>query len=145
MLVLEPSAGRGNIVDALERAGAKVDAVELLPANVEALTRQGSANTIRTADFLTVPPEPRYDRAVMNPPFAKQADIHHVTHAFKFLKPGGRMVAVMSSSVSFRDNKLTTDFRELVRQQGGWFETVEDGAFKESGTMVRTVIVVIPS
>jgi hypothetical protein len=41
------------------------------------------------ADFLTVEVVPQFDRVVMNPPFAKQADIWHVQHALKFLKPGG--------------------------------------------------------
>jgi len=31
---------------------------------------------------------------VMNPPFEQQGDIDHITDAFKFLKPGGRMAAI---------------------------------------------------
>lgn len=144
MLALEPSAGRGNIVDALERAGAKVDAIELLGKNVEALIKQGAAVCVTEGDFLTMAPDPVYDRVVMNPPFAKQDDIRHVLHALKFLKPGGLLVTVMASAVTFRDNKLTQDFRDLVRARGGDIEAVEEGAFKSSGTMVRTVIVTIP-
>jgi hypothetical protein len=51
---------------------------------------------------------------------------------------------VMSASVTFRDNKLTQDFRDLVRERGGDIEALPEGAFKDSGTMVRTVIVTIP-
>jgi 16S rRNA G1207 methylase RsmC len=36
----------------------------------------------------------------MNPPFARQADIHHVNHALKFLKPDGLLVSVMSAGVT---------------------------------------------
>jgi predicted RNA methylase len=144
MLALEPSAGRGNIVEAVERAGAKVDAVELLPANVEALTAQGCAQSIRTGDFLSLVPETIYHRVVMNPPFAKQADIHHVNHALKFLRPDGLLVSVMSASVDFRDNRLSKDFREMVEARAGEIQPLPDGAFKDSGTGVRTVIVTIP-
>ena len=77
--------------------------------------------------------------------YLTQADIHHVTHALKFLKPGGKLVSVMSASVIFRENKLTKEFRDLVESRGGFFEKLPDGSFKESGTMVRTVIVVIPA
>lgn len=95
-------------------------------------------------DFLTVEPDPVYDRVVMNPPFGRQADIKHVSHALKFLKPGGLLVSVMASSVTFRSNKLTTDFRQLIEERGGHIEELPEGAFKSSGTMVNTVIVVIP-
>lgn len=80
----------------------------------------------------------------MNPPFGRQADIKHVSHALKFLKPGGLLVSVMASSVTFRSNKLTTDFRQLIVDRGGHIKELPEGAFKSSGTMVNTVIVVIP-
>ncbi|EMB4316715.1 hypothetical protein U9D58_000208 [Citrobacter freundii] len=50
----------------------------------------------------------------------------------------------MASSVTFRSNKLTTDFRQLIVDRGGHIEELPEGAFKSSGTMVNTVIVVIP-
>lgn len=95
-------------------------------------------------DFLSVEPMASFDRIVMNPPFGRQADLKHVSHALKFLKPGGLLVSVMASSVTFRSNKLTTDFRQLIVDRGGHIEELPEGAFKSSGTMVNTVIVVIP-
>jgi predicted RNA methylase len=143
-LALEPSAGQGAIAQALIDHGATVDCVELLAKNVEALEALKNVNAVKHGDFLAITPDPAYDRVVMNPPFAKQADIRHVLHALKFLKPNGLLVAVMSASVTFRDNKLTQDFRDLVRERGGDIEALPEGAFKDSGTMVRTVIVTIP-
>jgi predicted RNA methylase len=142
LAVLEPSAGQGAIANRLWDSKVSVNCWELLPKNAAVLREAG--HRVVEGDFLTVPPEPVYDRVVMNPPFAKQADIHHVNHALKFLKPGGRLVSVMSAGVVFRDNKLTTDFRDMVAARGGSIEALEEGAFKASGTMVRTVIVVIP-
>jgi hypothetical protein len=77
----------------------------------------------------------------MNPPFSKRADIKHVMHAFKFLKPGGRLVAIMSAGVSFRDDKLGTAFRSIVIGNGGTIEPNPEGSFKASGTSVSTVMV----
>jgi predicted RNA methylase len=143
-LALEPSAGQGAIARALIDHGATVDCVELLGKNVEALEALKNVNAVQQGDFLAITPDPAYDRVVMNPPFAKQADIHHVNHALKFLKPDGLLVSVMSAGITFRDNKLTQDFRDLIRARGGDIEALPDGAFKDSGTLVRTVIVTIP-
>lgn len=143
--VLEPSAGKGAIAYACADAGATVDCYELMEANFMALVGDVRLGLVRHMDFLAQTPEASYDRVVMNPPFAKQADIKHVLHALRFLKPGGLLVSVMAASVAFRDNRLTQEFRDLIRERGGDIEALPDGAFKSSGTMVRTVIVTIPA
>ena len=149
MTVLEPSAGQGALAKAAHDAAADVmiDMYELMPANNEALHALNLrlSGIGKPVDFLTVEPTPTYDRVVMNPPFGRQADIKHVNHALKFLKPGGLLVSVMASSVTFRSNKLTMDFRQLIEDRGGRIEELPSGSFKSSGTMVNTVIVVIPA
>lgn len=144
MEVLEPSAGSGVIATAVAEAGGLVDCFERDPGYASVLTDTGAARTVRVVDFLTVPPEPRYDRVVMNPPFTKSADIAHVEHALRFLKPGGLLVSVMSWAVTYQTRK-TARFRALIEQRGGTAEAVEEGAFAESGTDVATVIVTIPA
>ena len=143
MLVLEPSAGQGAIANACRTAGGEVTCIELMPANAQALRDQ--RHSVSERDFLTMQPSPLMDRVVMNPPFARQADIKHVLHAMRFLRDGGRLVSVMSASVTFRENRLTQDFRALVSSRSGSIEELPEGAFKSSGTMVRTVIVTIPA
>jgi predicted RNA methylase len=143
MECIEPSAGRGAIAAPIREAGASVKCVELMPRNANHL-RDMDFN-VDECDFLSMAPSPIYDRVIMNPPFLKQSDIKHVNHALAFLKPGGLLVAVMSAGVVFRENRLTSDFRDLVYARGGRFEELPDGSFKESGTMVNTVIVVIPA
>ena len=143
MQVLEPSAGTGAIALAIAEI-VPPDCFELLEANYRVLAGNPRLGKVCHGDFLAQPPEPVYDRVVMNPPFAKQADIRHVRHALRFLKPNGLLVSVMAAGVTFRDNKLTRDFRELVGDRGGEIEPLPDGAFKGSGTMVRSVTVTIP-
>lgn len=143
MAVLEPSAGRGAIAFACANAGATVDCYELMEANRLALTADIRVRVVG-ADFMDGTIDTVYDRVVMNPPFARQADIRHVTRALEFIRPTGLLVSVMSAGVAFRNNGLTTDFRSMVESRGGFIESLPDGAFKSSGTMVRTVAVVIP-
>lgn len=144
MSVLEPSAGRGSLAYPAADKGAKVECIELMTENFESLSHPNITKKFQ-CDFLSLTPcLVLFDRIVMNPPFNKQDDIKHVQHAVKFLKPTGRLVSVMSSGVTFRDNKLTTEFRAMVSERGGEIIPLESGSFAESGTMVNTVIVVIP-
>jgi predicted RNA methylase len=149
MRVLEPSAGIGRLALAAVERGGQVMCYEIDEKRCAALVQSTIAalaekkprlDMVVQLDFLTHAPAPNYDRVVMNPPFAKQADISHVLHALAFLKPGGRLVAVMSSSVRFRTNSKATSFRDLVDGLGAEWEDVDPGAFRESGTMVSTCI-----
>lgn len=143
MRALEPSAGKGAIAIPLVESGCHVDCYELMPLNFAHLSRDDRFGVVEQEDFLKTIPRPEYDRVVMNPPFGKQADIKHVMHATKFLKPGGKLVSVMGAGVVFRENKLTTDFRQFVEDCDGSIDPLPEGAFKQSGTMVNTVIVCI--
>ncbi|WP_105680562.1 methyltransferase [Cronobacter dublinensis] len=149
MRVLEPSAGKGALALAAQQSAldVKVDMFELMPENNAHLHSMNikDAKIGDPIDFLSIEPMASFDRIVMNPPFSRQTDIKHVSHALKFLKPGGLLVSVMASSVTFRSNKLTTDFRQLIEERGGHIEELPEGSFKSSGTMVNTVIVVIPN
>lgn len=143
MKVLEPSAGRGALAVAARYAGAKVSCIEVQPENIAYL--EGLGFDPLCVDFMTQEPgTPVYDRVVMNPPFSRQQDIRHVLHALRFLKPGGILVSVMSAGVKFRDNVLTRDFRALVDASGGTCESLPNQSFKESGTLINTVLITIP-
>lgn len=144
MKVLEPSAGIGSIAIFLAQVVDDEDLhlIELQPKNCDSL-RKLFAN-VTCADFLTIQPEAKYDRVVMNPPFApRQLDIDHVTHAFKFVKPGGRLVSIMAAGIKFRTNKKTAELRTLFDEHGAVMEDNPEKSFVVSGTSVNTVTVVI--
>lgn len=139
--VLEPSAGRGRIALPMARAGHDVTCVELQPALAEGLRRDGLR--VVCADFMEVTPEPHFDRVVMNPPFDRGRDCDHVRHAFKFLKPGGVLVAVMSARTEFAEDRRTVEFRAFVERHKGDYRDLPPGSFAESGTNTNTLFVTI--
>lgn len=142
MKVLEPECGTGELADLVsERIGKRnITCYELQESNIAVLRSKGYA--AQQADFLSVAASPEFDRVIMNPPFERQQDIAHVRHAWGFLKPGGRITAIMSAGFTFRDNRVSADFREFVQQYGSYREN-PDGSFKPSGTNVKTVTVAL--
>lgn len=151
MDALEPSAGHGAILKAIiddcptaEIVGVEIDhqnrekIVERFPSLKYSVTEEcflnWSANTGST-----------YDRVVMNPPFSTvpNADIKHVRAAYDLLRPGGKLVAIMSSHFTFAQGKVETDFRDWLGDQRARTTKLPEGAFLESGTGVKAVVVVI--
>lgn len=145
-IMLEPNAGRGALVRRMALIAGRLDCFEVQAKHVAYLRAafRGLPVTVEEQDFLTAPPAPWYDRIMMNPPFARRADVKHVLHAYRFLCPGGVLAAVMSAGARFRQDLLAQEFRALVDRSGGYIEAIPDGSFVESGTNVRTVMVVIP-
>ena len=143
MIVLEPSAGSGNLADVIAQFTSKenIRCCELQRKNVMTLQEKGY-RVVEEGNFLSSHPTPVYPVIVMNPPFEKQADIDHVLHAYKYLEPGGRLVSIMSASVTFRDNTKTRAFRETIEDLGYFIEN-PSGSFKVSGTSVSTITVVL--
>jgi len=145
MSVLEPSAGKGDIADAIKAAGCDPLCYEINHSLGEILKAKGLK--LALFDFLKVPDSSPlvYDRVLMNPPFENGQDMAHVRHAFGFLKPGGRLVAIISASPIFRENKASTDFRAWL--EGLDFSLTENpdgsfvGAFKSTGVKTFTLVI----
>lgn len=144
MRILEPSAGHGALIRAVDRHSVSdihIEWYEIDEKNVQRLKADDYWGTGFTTghqyDFMAIEPPPHFNRIVMNPPFTKQQDAKHVRHAYDFLAPGGVLVAIMSAAVKFRE----TESYRWVRDNAEMIEDNDPGAFKESGTMVNTVIV----
>lgn len=93
--VLEPSAGKGNIVDWLQERGATVIACENDP-NIRKLL-SGKCEIIGD-DFLTITAEQvsHVNQIVMNPPFSHGAE--HIIHAFNIAPAGCTITALCNAS-----------------------------------------------
>jgi SAM-dependent methyltransferase len=112
-------------------------AIEINQKLAERLKTEFPLTDVRCADFLeyTVDDLGTFDRIIMNPPFHNGADIKHIQHAIKFLKPGGRLVALCANGNRqrhvFKDNGLVT------------WEDLPAGSFSEQGTNVNVALLVI--
>ena len=146
--VLEPSAGTGALVWAIQDAKVEcqVVAVEVnrLLAHCledEAIRRTKlfptppTHTTVRCDDFLTLTEADLgpFDVALANPPFKNGVDVQHVRHAIHFLKPGGRLVALCAAGP--RQERA-------LRPMASHWDVVED-AFRAQGTGVRVALLVI--
>jgi type I restriction-modification system DNA methylase subunit len=137
--VLEPSAGKGAIINEIQHYTNNILWSEIdddLASHITIGQRIGK-------DFLEVNPSDfQVDRVVMNPPFSKQQDIDHVTHALEFIEHG-ILVSIMSPSIKFRTNKKTTTFLKKINEFEHTIIDLPEGSFKSSGTMVNTIILVV--
>ena len=111
-------------------------AVEIRRELAEALRRQFDESvTVRCADFLACNGElGSFERILMNPPFSGGADVRHILHARRFLKPGGRLVALCANGPRQQAalQPLASEWRDLPA-----------GSFTEAGTNVNVALLVI--
>ncbi|MBE2198092.1 MAG: methyltransferase [Anaerolinea sp.] len=140
--VLEPSAGAGDLADAVATRfpGVEITCLEVVHTLCQILEMKGYAT--QHQDFMEFS-EGVFDAVVMNPPFERMQDVDHVMHAYTLLKPGGTLVSVMSESPFFSRNGRGQQFREWLDEVGGWDVDLPAGAFAESGTGVKTRYVVV--
>lgn len=145
-LVLEPSAGTGNLAEIISErySDAVVNCFEINPKFVEALRNKEQTSTfkwdIHNRDFLSINFDGEYDRVVMNPPFDKgQTEIDHVMHAWDALNQDGILVAILPTGVVDRTNKKSKNFQEFLSSCGAEIVRNDQGSFKSSGTMVNTI------
>jgi len=144
--ILEPSAGQGAIVNAIANAlpGTWVDVCENMAENLEILEQHPNVHFI-CEDFLSIDKKYHnyYDRIIANLPFSNNQDIDHVMKMYECLKPGGRMVSIMSISWKHGTQKKQENFKQWLKEMNAQEEKVPAGAFKKSGTTVETIIITI--
>lgn len=146
MSVLEPSAGKGDILDAVkeQHPDAKTIGIET-NSDLRDLIGMKGHELHDDTDFLQH--NGQYDRIVMNPPFENRQDATHVQHAFKNLKPGGRLVAIMGAGVFGGSSKKDQEFRDWLDEHGGEVEDMPEGsfngadAFRKTGVNTRMVVI----
>lgn len=138
--ILEPSAGKGNIAEMIraEYPDNPLFVIEWQSKLSQILTLKGFE--VIDSDFLKC--GHKFNRIIMNPPFEKFQDIDHVRHAYSLLRPGGRLVSIMSESTFFRTDTKAVEFRDWLSSIG-YDEKLPADSFKKSGTGVTARIVII--
>jgi hypothetical protein len=108
-VILEPSAGKGDIVDALRFEGAEVLMCEKIQSLHPILQEKGN---IIESDFLNLTSDKisHIKGIVMNPPFSE--GVKHILHAYQIAPKGCKIVSLINTSNI--DNDYTQERKELV-------------------------------
>ena len=131
--VLEPSAGLGRLVAAVDVADGEFILVEKSVACCEQL--YGSGWKIIQDDFLECDADRLgglFDACIMNPPFKMGRDVKHIEHAYGMLKTGGLLVGLCYDGVRQK--------KRLMPQVDTW-ELLPEGSFKSEGTGAGVVLI----
>lgn len=134
--VLEPGAGIGNIADAAKEVTDHVDCIERMTDFCEILKLK--KHNVIGNDLLTAETAPIYDAVVMNPPFSEECE--HIKRAFDFLRPGGSLVAVCSSSIQWKSTRKYEQFRDWLSEHT---HSIDECGAKFEMTGVHTVVLVV--
>lgn len=134
--VLEPEAGIGNIADAAKEVTDHVDCIERMTDFCEILKLK--KHNVIGNDLLTAETAPIYDAVVMNPPFSEECE--HIKRAFDFLRPGGSLVAVCSSSIQWKSTRKYEQFHDWLSEHT---HSIDECGAKFEMTGVHTVVLVV--
>jgi hypothetical protein len=116
--ILEPSAGKGNIVDFCAGSGAHVIACEKDEDLQKILQTKCK---IIAPDFLTVTSDQvsHIDAIIMNPPFSKGAE--HILHAYNIAPAGCKIVALCNAATLGTDySAARKQLNTIVENYGHW-------------------------
>jgi hypothetical protein len=149
--VLEPSCGKGDILDAVRRhcPDVTLTAIEQNLTLQGVLTAKGYGEIVSYEDFLEHVGE--YDRVVMNPPFEEGQDILHVRHAYDLLAPSGRLVSIVCEGPFFRSDAKSVAFRAWLQELEADIEQLPEDAFlgvdafRRTGVRTRLVVIDKPT
>lgn len=114
--VLEPSAGKGNIVDYCKELGANVIACEI-DTNLRKILSDKCH--IIESDFLELTPErvSHIDFIIMNPPFSSQEK--HILHAWDIAPTGCQVISLCNATMlENRYSRQRTEVDSLVKSYG---------------------------
>ncbi len=147
--ILEPSAGKGDLIEAIKDHYGKqrysrdclkdIDAVEIEP-NLQAILKEQKIRVVHN-DFLTFSTLKKYDYIIMNPPFSVGAE--HLTKALEFLKPGGTCICVLNAETIRNTN--TNVRKALVQKLEDWKASFDYGqnAFKKAERRSNVEVVIV--
>lgn len=143
--ILEPSAGRGRIIKSIQKVyNGIIDYCEINHINRDYLNKIENIKFI-THDFLDMSSESdfKYNKIIANTPFNKNQDIAHIFRMYDLLNVGGVLISIASKHWQNCNNKKETYFREWLKSVNAEITTIEEGEFKESGTLIGMNIIKI--
>lgn len=121
-VVLEPSAGKGDLIDAAKEAGAEVIACE---KNEDLRTICATKCKVLAADFFTLKAEDvsHVDIILMNPPFSNAEK--HILHAYDIAPAGCVIIALCNLNTVKRPSyEERARLANLINENGGAWEDI---------------------
>lgn len=141
--ILEPSAGRGRIIKSIQKVcSCQIDYCEINDVNRKYLDEIKNINFLEE-DFLKLKTDKKYTRIVANPPFAKNQDIDHIMKMYELLSEKGILVSISSNHWQMAKEKKCQEFRKFIEYTNAEVIELQNGDFKESGTLVKVNIIII--
>lgn len=139
--VLEPSAGKGDIIRSIQKRhpSAVINWCEIAPTLADFIRQYCgpiSGVELSDSDFLANRHRYWFDRIVMNPPFEKSQALEHVKHAWGFLANSGRLVSVFPTGSQLDKLREWIDTNEIDHD----IHDVEENAFKGLDSFRQTGI-----
>lgn len=124
--ILEPSAGLGRLIQNIHDAKS-ITAIDISKDCIKYLYEHFKDIKLIEGDFLTLD-LPKYDLAIMNPPFKNRLDIKHILKAKELCKE-----VVFLCAGGPRQERI---LKPITRR----WELLPPGSFKESGTNVNVFL-----
>lgn len=140
---LEPSFGTRNILDKIKSPviiGCELNSEMFNEASVKYSGVE--SYVLFNQDFLTLE-NIKVDCIIANPPFTKLQSIKHFFHMVNLLNDGGQLVCILPFGDYDKNSsiKLRQEFSNFIDDNDCEVTYLDSGDFKESGTMVKTIIV----
>ena len=142
--VLEPSAGKGDLLAPMERDGGgwripSIDVIECQP-ELQMILRWKGLNVVHS-DFMSFHPCRNYDAIIMNPPF--RHGVNHLLHAWEIMTDGKIVCLLNRDTISKQSTRQCEHLVRIIEEHGDVSELGECFLDAERRASVSVCMVVL--
>lgn len=145
LTVWEPESGKGSLAAIISRVPGITLVVGEYQEKMRDLLALKGFNVV-SQDALAH--DGQYDRIISNPPFINLCEIDHIRHHYGCLKPGGRLVSLLSPSPLTSSQQKAVEFRAWLETVGAHEEALPPGSFKKAdravGASIHMIVIAKP-
>ena len=142
-LILEPSAGSGNLADGIRRKYNNV-IIHCIELNKELqMQLHYKSYPLMGADFFKIDPNPRYDFVIACPTYKDNIDVEHIMHMYDFLKPGGQIISLTHPAWTTHNSERQVKFRKWLEEKNYSMKMLTDNSFVEDYKTQPSMIITI--
>jgi len=136
--ILEPSAGKGDILDYLkDKYHSRINLYAIEKNPELQLILKGKGYKVLTDDFLTFDPANQFDLIIMNPPF--EDGVKHLLKAWEIIQNGEIVCLLNSETLNNPFSKERQLLKEIINQYGSTKNLGSCFANSERSTNIDTI------